>query len=229
MRCVRIAALLAISLCGCREREHRAQAPGPVAREDSDNGLTLRLSLDKAICKRGETIRATVTLENTASEAVAIHYLFLFPTYVPKSEIDKRQTDDSELLFGWRYAYSIPTALDTGGAAYTGCSLVIDAYSGSEAEVKKAYEDNLYAGAYPDFPAYAIPPGHTVSAWDDLKVTEHGGFVDAGLFGREWWYTERVRYLSGKGLTRAPWLRTEKAYPKIWTGSLYLKIPVHVR
>jgi hypothetical protein len=158
---------------------------------------------------------------------LAIHALDIVPTYVPKAEIDRPHVDDSKVLLGWRLGYARGATLDFRGPP--NWCLLGDAYSGSESEVKKAYDDQLFGAKYPDFPAYAVPAGHTVSTSVEIEIRADGGFVDVGVFGREWWYTQEVLYYSGQGSTRAPRSQLYKSYPKIWTGSLYVKIPVHVR
>jgi hypothetical protein len=202
-------------------------------RLNAQNGLSLRLTVDKADYKVGEWITATATLENTTSGPLAVHFLAIEPMRVTEEECEKPVSEEIFMTL-WRRAYYHPIVLEWnrelpkhGFAPFV--------LTGSEDEVKQNCQTALVGARFGDFyPSYTIPP-HTPITCSALFEAKKGlQFIDVGLFSLQDFYPPQILALSGKDTWTSPGSDEQrrlgvKFFPKIWLGSLYVKLDVRVK
>jgi hypothetical protein len=192
-----------------------------IVREDSDGRLSLTLTVDKAKCREGESITATVSLKNLTQEHLAVHWLNIEPMYVQTST----ELLSGEMSGNWRSAYSRLYILRKT-IEWPDISLLSASPLTNPKDAKKRYVGylgNAKYGSY--FPSFFIPAGTTMTVTREFKATKGKDLIDVGLFCRRSFFSSEVLKRSGTGWDGPGEF---KYHPKIWTGSLYVSIEVKV-
>lgn len=190
---------------------------------DRDNGLTLRLILEKSQYTEGEIINTTVCLES--AHTFAIHKLNITPQYLATPAVAKDESVDmKEISLGWRNAYYYPMFLTQKITANFCPGTLL--YSGpyvKPAETKKAYLFCLGGAKYGDFfPRDTILGDCTITVKKSFKATKDKDIIDVGLFSQESFYTPGVLSVAGSLEYPSKNRYRVKLPHKIWMGSVYV-------
>ena len=193
--------------------------------EDRDQGMVLRLELEKETFEEGEEFVATATLENLGVEPLAVHYLIIEPIYMSAPPLFRPGPTDP-LSRHWRYAYFEPFVLDMPGSNTWGGLISRVGVMGNPAEAKDDIRSLLSGASYGcDYPPCLIPGRSEIRARRTFVATKDKNYIDVGLFCLPNYYTEKTLKKSEQGMEPG---RLEKTIAKIWLGSLYVGLRINV-